>query len=128
MITSTTDAIAINGRRDREDRPPEAERVAALEPPRPPEPEAALALLAALRPVGGSAVRAVAVFDAVVAEPDGRLVAEPDAEFVAAPAPKLVPAPALIRAVCSLAAPGVDCVTQDGLPPAAERALVREVS
>jgi hypothetical protein len=86
-----------------------------------------VALLAALRPVGGSAVRAVAVSEAavaVVAEPDARLVAALDA----APAPKLVPAPALIRAVCSPAAPGADCVTQDGLPPAAERALVREVN
>jgi hypothetical protein len=123
VITSTTDAIAINGRRAREDRPPDADRVAALEPPRPPEPEAA-AVVAALRPVVGSAVGAVRLSEALFA-----LVEALDRELVSALDPTLVaPDRLLVRPVGSLVVPAADWVTQDGLPPAAERALVRETS
>ena len=136
MITRMTDAIAINGRRAREDRPPEADRVAALEPPRPPEPAAAV--VAALRPVVGS-VRAEAVSEAAlvfVAAPDLKLVAASDVlvapldrELVSAWDPMLDASLdlMLVRAVESLV-PAADWVTQDGLPPAAERLPVREVS
>ncbi len=131
MITSTTDAIAIKGRRPRDDFPPEAERVAALEPPRPPEPEAAAALVAALRPAVASVLRLVVVSEALalVAAPDLKSVAALDPKLVAVPAPKLVhAADSLVRAAGSLVVPAADWVTQDGLPPDAERALVREVS
>ncbi|GAB2684280.1 hypothetical protein [Kribbella swartbergensis] len=107
VITSTTDATAITGRRTREE-PPPADRAAAREPPRPPPPEAA-----AVFPPVGPDTAAVVVATPPIREPDVPVGADSASASVRDAKRRPVREPA------STVEPAADCVTQEGDPPPA---------